>query len=128
MNETILKMVRELGQEIKKDPRVSNYFTCENAYLSNVDLNRYLCEYNADQELVQKEFAKEERDQELIDTLNKRIRELYDLITEHEAYEALVRAKDEYDTLMNEVNTELQSAITGKTACTHDCSTCHGCH
>ncbi|MBQ3792640.1 MAG: YlbF family regulator [Clostridia bacterium] len=129
INERIVKLARELGQEIKKDPRTEAYFAAETAYLSNGDLNRYLAEYNADQQLVRQEHEKgDQADRDFLQVLEKRIAELYEKITGHEDYDSLVRAKEDYLEMMNAVNEEIQTAVTGKRPCTHDCSTCGGCH
>ena len=63
---------------------------------------------------------------------NERINELYHQIVTHEAFLRLNQLQVEVNDLMNEVNNTITCAITGedpKTACTHNCSTCHSqCH
>ena len=65
-----------------------------------------------------------------IEVIQKRIDELYNLITEDAAFIALNEAQAVVNELMNSVNTTITYNITGEmpSSCTHDCSTCGGCH
>lgn len=56
--------------------------------------------------------------------------EAYDkLIEKAPLVKEYVEAKQEFDALVNQVNQIINYYITGSTGdCTHDCSTCGGCH
>ena len=41
---------------------------------------------------------------------------------------AFTKAQDVVNAFMAEVNGEITYQITGERPCTHDCSTCGGCH
>ena len=95
-------------------------------------LKNALQEYEIQQQALQVEMMKEERDTLTIDAINERINELYHQIVTHEAFLKLNQIQVEVNDLMNEVNNTITCAITGedpKTACTHNCATCHSqCH
>ena len=65
-----------------------------------------------------------------IDIIQKRIDELYKQITSDPVFVKLNEAQAEVNELMNAVNATITANITGETpsSCTHNCSTCGGCH
>jgi hypothetical protein len=79
---------------------------------------------------MQKAVTLEERDMDLIQSIQRRIDELYDLIVNNEAFVELNRAQAVVNELMNSVNQTIMTQITGEepSGCTHNCSTCSGCH
>ena len=56
--------------------------------------------------------------------------ELGEQIMKNENYTSFVEAQKAMNALMTLVNNEIKFAITGErpSECTHDCSTCGGCH
>ncbi len=122
--------IAALGELIKADPRhtaiqaaIAEYERCE-------ELNGMIAEYNTQQNLLSDLFAKTqgeaatEADEDMRDTIQGRIDQLYDQITGHPVYTAYVEAKEAFDGLTNEVYGELQFVITGQRPCNHDCSSC----
>ena len=87
-------------------------------------------EYDVQQRAMQKAVTQEDRDMDLIESIQHRIDELYGLITKHPAFEELNRAQAVVNELMNSVNQTIMTQITGEepSGCTHNCSTCGGCH
>ena len=69
-------------------------------------------------------------DQKAIADIRARIEELTAEISASELYRAFAAAQQEMNALMAEVNAEIKYCITGErpSDCTHDCSTCKGCH
>ncbi|MCQ2424222.1 MAG: YlbF family regulator [Clostridia bacterium] len=129
LKQPTLDAIHQLGQMLKEDSRAATFLTAEHDYVTSPALNRLLAEYNANQAALAAEYGKgEEMDKEVISAIENRLNELYDGITGDASYDAYVRAKEDYDAMMETVVTELQYAITGERPCTHDCSTCGGCH
>ena len=83
-----------------------------------------------DRILLTQEYSKENADEKLIADLHARIDELAAEITGNALYVAFTQAQAEVNALMNDVNAEIKFCITGErpSDCTHDCSTCKGCH
>ena len=124
---TIMEIAAQLGEAIKEDPRIKTLNRCREAYDNDPDLARYMTEYNVQQKALSDQFAAADRDQVVIDQIQHRIDELYNLISTASAFVALNAAQEAVNAFMNEVNEEITYHITGERPCTHDCSTCGGC-
>ena len=126
----IFELATELGRTLKEDPRLQQLEAAKTAYEADENVSRLTTEYEAQQKAMQKEIAKPVRDDAVIARLQARMDELYDEIIATPAYRQLDAAQAEVNELMNMVNTTITYQITGQTAdgCTHDCSTCKGCH
>ena len=126
----IFELAAELGKALKADEKLVKLEEAKKAYEENKTLQRNLVEFEVQQKALQQEIAKEERDTVFIEVIQKRIDELYKMITEDADFVALNDAQTEVNELMNAVNTTITYNITGEmpSSCTHDCSTCGGCH
>ena len=128
----IFELAKLLGEAIAKDSRLIEFEKAKKNYENDVELQNALKEYEVQQQALQSEMIKEEKDGFTIDAINDRINALYDIIVANESFLKLNRLQVEVNDLMNKVNTAITCAITGEdpqTACTHNCSTCHSqCH
>lgn len=128
----IFELAKLLGEAIKKDVRLVEFEEAKKAYENDVELQNALKEYEVQQQALQSEMIKEDKDGFTIDAINERINALYDQIVTNESFLRLNQLQVEVNELMNEVNNTITCAITGedpKTACTHNCATCHSqCH
>ena len=126
----IFELAAELGRALKEDDRLVRLEAARIAYENDAHVLELATEYEAQQRAIQVEAMKEDRDDALIDSLQARIDELYDAIVGSESYRELEAAQNEVNDLMNSVNSTITYQITGKepSSCTHDCSSCGGCH
>lgn len=128
----IFEIAKQLGEAIAKDTRLVEFNEAKLAYESDTALQSALTEYEVQQQALQSEMVKDERDTYTVDAINERIDQLYREITTSPSFLRLNQLQAEVNELMNEVNNTITCAITGedpKSACTHDCSTCHSqCH
>ena len=126
----IFELAAELGKALKADERLERLEAAKNAYVSDAELQKSLVEYEVQQKALQGEIVKDERDTVLIDLIQKRIDELYQFIMNHPKFIELSEVQAEVNELMNAVNATITANITGETpsSCTHNCSTCGGCH
>lgn len=126
----IFELAAELGKALKEDSRLKALEAAKAAYEADTALQKQLVEFEVQQKALQGEITKEERDTMFIEVIQKRIDELYRAITENEAFVALGEAQAEVNELMNSVNNTITFNITGEepSSCTHDCSSCGGCH
>lgn len=127
---TIFEIAAELGQALKEDEKMIRLNNAKQAYENDADLKKMMIEYEVQQKALQLEITREERDTLLIDNIQKRIDTLYKSIMEHPVFEELNLAQAEVNELMNAVNNTITFNITGElpSSCTHDCSSCGGCH
>ena len=128
----IFELAKKLGEEIKKDRRMIEFEEAKKEYENCVEIQTALKEYEVQQQALQVEMMKEERDTFTIDAINERINALYEQIVTNPAFVRINQLQLEVNDLMNEVNNTITCAITGedpKTACTHNCAPCHSqCH
>ena len=126
----IFELAAELGRKLKDDARLIALEEAKTAYEADPSLQKYMLEYDVQQKAMQREVAKPDRDLQFIETIQARIDELYKLITENPTFMALNKAQSEVNELMNSVNNTIMTQITGEepSGCTHNCSTCGGCH
>ena len=124
----IMEMAAELGKLVKQSEQYKKFAAADKAYDDDLDLLKLISEYNAQRELVEAEERKPEPDQAVIETVEKRIHELYNEITTNTVFMNYNEAQNELNQLMQKVNEEITYQVTGQRPCTHDCSTCGGCH
>lgn len=126
----IMELAAQLGRALKDDDRLKKLDAARVAYEADDELQKNMVEYEVQQKALQNEYGKEERDMVFIDAIQKRIDELYRAVMENPTFVALNDAQTEVNELMNAVNNTITYNITGKepSSCTHDCSSCGGCH
>ncbi len=126
----IFEIAAELGKALKADERLVKLEEAKKAYEENKTLQRNIVEFDVQQKALQTEMTKPERDTLFIEVIQKRIDELYKMITEDADFVALNEAQAVVNELMNSVNSTITYNITGElpSSCTHDCSSCGGCH
>jgi cell fate (sporulation/competence/biofilm development) regulator YmcA (YheA/YmcA/DUF963 family) len=126
----IFELAAELGRTLKEDKRLVALDEARAAYEADERVMKLMMEYEVQQRAMQNEALKPERDDALIGMIQSRIDAIYDEIVASESYKALEKAQDEVNELMTMVNNTITFNITGEmpSSCTHDCSTCGGCH
>lgn len=119
-----------LGKVLKEDPRLVKMEECRKAYEEDAELSQLMAEYNVQQKAMENVTMGEDFDPQLIQNIQDRINVLYEKITVHPVFVELNKAQEAVNELMNAVNNTITFAITGEmpSNCTHDCSTCGGCH
>ena len=131
MNEEVLVAVKNLCDLMKNDPRYVAVNEAGKAYSENPEISTLLIEYQAQQTALTELYAKDERDDGIIDAIQGRLNEIYTAIIENPLYVAFKEASDEYEAYYKAIHEEMEFHLTGKrpnSGCTHDCSTCSGCH
>ena len=126
----IFELAAELGKALKNDKRLVALEEARKAYESDETVGKLMMEYEVQQKAIQNEVAKDERDETLLGMIQSRIDVIYDQIVATETYQNLEKAQNEVNELMEMVNSTITFNITGEqpSSCTHDCSTCGGCH
>ena len=126
----IFELAAELGRTLKNDKRLIALEEARKAYESDERVNKLMMEYEVQQKALQNEAMKEQREEVLFQMIQDRIDVLYDEIVATDVYKKLEAAQKDVNDLMEMVNSTITFNITGEqpSACTHDCSTCGGCH
>ena len=128
----IIELANALGREIAKSDEIKNLEIAKAEFQTDEALQNKMNEYEAERMLLGQEFAKnpDEADQRAIADLRARIEQLGSEIGTDPKYIKFAEAQRAMNALMAEVNAEIKYCITGERPdeCTHDCSTCKGCH
>lgn len=125
----IMDIAVMLGEAIKNDDRMIRLNEAKNAYDRDIELTKAMMEYDVQQKAMSYEYEKAEKDMVLISEIQKKVDELYKQITSNPVFNELDSAQADVNALMNEVNQTITRTITGEDpSCSHDCSTCGGCH
>ena len=127
----IIELAHNLGIEIANSEEIKRLNETKNAFDADAELQAKMSEYEADRILLGQEFSKPETeiDEKAIADLRARIEELTREVSQNPIYIAFAEAQNGMNKLMADVNAEIKFCITGeRDTCTHDCSTCSGCH
>ena len=127
----VIEIAHELGLEIARSEEIRNLEAAKAAFEADAALTAQMSEYETERKLLGEEFSKpeDEMDEIAIANLRKRIEELTESVSKNPIYIAFSEAQQAMNKLMADVNAEIKFCITGeRDTCTHDCSTCSGCH
>ncbi len=127
----IIELAHQLGMEIAISDEIKNLEAAKAAYDADTELQAKMAEYETHRRLLGEEFAKssDEVDQIAVANIRARIEELTREISSNPIYITFANAQGALNRLMADVNAEIKFCITGeRDNCTHDCSTCSGCH
>lgn len=123
--------IENLKTALAATEELKAYNEAKKAYDADEELNKLINEYNVQAALLETEAKKpeEERDASVQEKLGARIREIYDLISENKSLAKMREAEQALSFIVSEINNAVHFTIEPEAAnCTHDCSTCGGCH
>ena len=128
--QNVFELAIVLGKALKKDPRMVRMDEARKAYEQDETVSTLIAEYEVQQKAMQNIATGESFEPQMMEMIQNRINELYEQIMSHPVYMELNAAQEAVNELMNAVNNTITFAITGEmpSNCTHDCSTCGGCH
>ena len=131
MNEAMRNAIEALKTALKESDELKAYNEAKEAYNTDEELKSLITEYNVQASLLETEGQKpeNERDTAVIEKISARLRELYDTISENKTLNQMREAESDLSAIVAEINQAVQITIDPESAnCTHDCSTCGGCH
>ena len=124
---------RLLGEALAAEPAVITFNAAKAAFDTDAELSSMMAEYRTARTLLGEMYARPALDEEesrSADALNTRVAELTEAIRANAIYRAMEEAQDAVNALMATVNADISFFAFGEQpgGCTHDCSTCGGCH
>ncbi|MBR4279124.1 MAG: YlbF family regulator [Clostridia bacterium] len=131
MNEAMIKAIESLKEALAASDELKAYNDAKAAYDADEELNKLINEYNVQAALLEQEGRKPEaeRDTQLVESISARLRECYDTISESKSLAAMREAEAGLSEIVSAINDAVRFTIEPESAnCTHDCSTCGGCH
>ena len=134
---TVIEMARELGKKIQQEESYILLNTAQKAVEDDEDLQEKIAEFNMKRYELTQEITKADRDDKKIEELDKEVRALYDIATNHEKMLAYNNAQDDFNEMFEYVLHIIQMSATGddpdtiekpeQGGCSGDCSSCGGC-
>ena len=132
----LIALARQMGHAIQEEKAYKDLRAAQTAADNDKELQDLIGEFNLKRMAINNEACKEERDEEKLRSLNEEMRSSYTKIMQNENMVAYNDAKTALDTVMQRVMAIITQSAEGEDpdttdfspSCTHDCSTCGGCH
>lgn len=132
----VIAIARQLGHAIQETNEYNTILNAKNAADADEGLQSLITEFNIKRVAINAEACKSDRDEETLRKLNEEMRSAYSDIMNNENMKAYNDAKQAFDKVLQRVLAIVQQSADGEDPdttdfsedCTHDCSTCGGCH
>ncbi len=126
----IIEKTKELGKLIQESEQVKNFHLTKAAYDNDEEIQRLIQEFNLHKMSMTTLTQGDNQDQERIKEVEERIKAVYEKIMASDKMQQYQAASKAVQELLNQVNAVIGYYVTGEepSDCTHDCSTCGGCH
>ena len=123
----IIEKTRELGELIANSEEMKKVKEAEAAQEADENAKTLLVEFNMNRMNLGRDIQNGKITEEEAVKLNNEA--FNKMVESSETIKAYVEAKKELDCVVTEINGILNYYITGQTpGCSHDCSSCGGCH
>ena len=126
----IIEKAKELGALLQSSEQVQKYNAAKAAYEQDEETQKLIKEFNLHRMTMMTLSSGEDADETRIAEVEERIKAVYGKIMECESMKNMQETGKAVEEMMGQVNGVLSFYITGEEpqSCTHDCSTCGGCH
>lgn len=129
----IIELSRKIGQALRDSEEFKKYAEAREKCRADKALEEKINEFKIQKKVYDIESGRENPDEEMVAVIKKRLDQLYEEVYETEIMKEFNAAEDAFNILLNAVNMTISSYISEQPysadgACTHDCSTCSGCH
>ena len=126
----IKDIANKLGEAIQASREYMDYQNAKEKYDSDDTLQSLIGEFNMEKMNVMNEMQKgDDKDEAKLSSHQERMREIYNEIFKNDSMTEYNTAKNRFENIVNEVYGIINFYVTGEDpSCTHDCSTCGGCH
>lgn len=132
----IIQLTRDLGHAIQEEDFYKNLYAAKDKADADETLQALIALFNTKRVAINNEACKSDRDEDALRTLNEEMRTVYSQIMSNENMAAYNDAKQIYDNSLQRIVAIITQSAEGEDpdttdydpSCTHDCSTCGGCH
>lgn len=126
----IIEKAKELGALLQSSEQVQKYNAAKVAYEADEEVQKLVKEFNLHRMTMMSLNEAEDQDPARITEIEERIKGVYGKIMENEKMQNMQQTGKAVEELLGQVNGVLSFYVTGEepAGCTHDCSTCGGCH
>lgn len=124
---TLLEKAHELGEMIKESPEMKALKAAEAAQEADSEAQELLKAFNLKRMNLVRDMQAEKITREEATKMNSDA--FSEMVESSATIKAYVEAKRDFDAVVQQINGIINFYITGQDPnCTHDCSTCGGCH
>lgn len=124
---TLLEMANELGKMIKESPEMVALNAAEAAQEQDDEAKELLKEFNLKRMNLVRDMQENKITRE--EATQKNNEAFAEMLEKSATIKAYIEAKKDFDAVVTQVNSIINFYITGQDGgCTHNCSTCGGCH
>lgn len=124
---TIIEKAHELGEMIKQSKEMEALSAAEKAQQEDSDAQQLIADFNIKRLNLAREIQSGKITEE--EAIKKNNDAFSEMVGKSQVISDYVEAKKQFDNLVNSVNNVINVYIMGEQqGCTHDCSTCGGCH
>lgn len=126
----IIEKAKELGALLQGSEQVQKYNAVKAAFEQDEETQKLVKEFNLHRMTMMTLGSGENADEARIAEVEERLKDVYGRIMESESMKAMQEAGKAVEEMMGQVNGVLSFYVTGEEpqSCTHDCSSCGGCH
>lgn len=124
---TLLEKAHELGEMIQQSPEMQALNAADAAQAADAEAQELLKAFNLKRMNLVRDMQAEKITREEATKLNSDA--FAEMVESSATIKAYVEAKKDFDAVVQQINGVINFYITGQDPnCTHDCSTCGGCH
>lgn len=124
---TIIEKAHELGEMIEASEEWKALKEAETAQAEDDEAQQLVSDFNIKRMNLAREIQSGKITEE--EAIKKNNEAFAEMVAKSESIKKYVDAKDKFDKLVNSVNNVINMHIVGdQGGCTHDCSSCGGCH
>ena len=131
MDEVFAK-TRELGEALMQSEAYLNMKAAEDRAMKNAEAAQTMAQFMEKRSELQRMMQSGDPDPMAMKRLSDELDELQDKLQMIDEIAELTDARNEFNSLIGQINQVLQFIVTGRmddpSGCTGDCSACGGCH
>lgn len=132
----ILEATRNLGKAIQEDERFIRFAKARLANDEDKNLQEKIGQFNTVRMNLEREISEENKNEEKVNELNAKLRDIYAEVMATPAMLEYNTAKGDMDIMLNEINSVIMQCVEGadpetcepQHECSGSCETCGGCH
>ncbi len=125
----LMEMARLVGLAIKESEEGKRAEKMKKAYEEDEKIVALTTEFDVQQKALAAMAGNKDADNNLTEAIQARLSEIYEEVLATETYQAYEAAQKDLGRLIDKVNSVIMGQVSGNAAgCTHDCSSCSGCH
>ena len=135
-NEKCVRLAREMAKAYQDSDLFKELMALRERNDNDQQLQNDIAKFNLLRMKMENENAKEDRDEDVLDLYSEQLRDVYEVIMNNENMAKYSALSQKLERLQNYIFAIARAGFTGEDAdavseqdaCTHDCSTCGGCH